>query len=219
MNLDHGIFYEFVPLSELSSPHPIRHWIGNVESGINYAVVMTTCAGLWSYLIGDTVRFTDTAHSRILITGRTSYYLSAFGEHLIAEEIEDAISSAARTTSLEITDYSVGPVFPQAPGDLGGHIYIIEFTNGAPSPELQDTFAKELDAKLCKRNEDYEAHRAGGFGLKAPAIMPVQSGLFAAWMKSRGKLGGQNKVPRIITKPELLDDLITFANRWEGTAS
>lgn len=212
MNLDHNIFYEFVPLEELGSASPTRHWIGTIEPDINYAVVMTTCAGLWSYIIGDTVRFVDTKNPRVLVTGRTSYYLSAFGEHLIAEEIEDAVSTAARATALEVSDYSVGPVFPQTTGDLGGHIYVIEFAGGIPGSETLELFAKELDEKLCKRNEDYEAHRSGGFGLKAPAILPVNQGLFAAWMKSRGKLGGQNKVPRIITKLELLQDLIDFAN-------
>jgi hypothetical protein len=219
MNLDHNIFYEFVPVEELDSSCPTRHWIQTIQPDINYAVVMTTCAGLWSYIIGDTVRFVDTDNPRVLVTGRTSYYLSAFGEHLIAEEIEDAVTTAARATGLEVSDYSVGPVFPQAAGDLGGHIYIIEFTSGVPAPEKVTTFAQELDTKLCKRNEDYEAHRSGGFGLKAPTILPVRQGLFAAWMKSRGKLGGQNKVPRIITKLELLQDLIDFAERWVSVAA
>jgi hypothetical protein len=216
MNLDHKIFYEFVPLEELDSASPTRHWIGTIQPDVNYAVVMTTCAGLWSYVIGDTVRFVDTQNPRVLVTGRTSYYLSAFGEHLIAEEIEDAVSTAARATSLEVSDYSVGPVFPQTTGDLGGHIYVVEFAGGIPGSDTLELFAKELDEKLCKRNEDYEAHRSGGFGLKAPTILPVGQGLFAAWMKSRGKLGGQNKVPRIITKLELLQDLIDFAKQERG---
>ena len=210
MNLDHGIFYEFVPLEELESHTPTRHWIENVVPDVNYAVVMTTCAGLWSYIIGDTVRFVDTASPRILVTGRTSYYLSAFGEHLIAEEIEDGITTAARTHSLAVNDYCVGPIYPKADGELGGHIYIVEFTHNTPSNEQLVEFASTLDQKLCQRNEDYDAHRAGGFGLKAPTILPVSAGTFSAWMKSRGKLGGQNKVPRIITKLDLLDDLLSF---------
>jgi hypothetical protein len=208
MNLDHGIFYEFVPLEELESTSPTRHWIGNVQQDINYAVVMTTCAGLWSYVIGDTVRFVDTQSPRVLVTGRTSYYLSAFGEHLIAEEIEDGMTTAARTHNLTISDYSVGPVYPQSEGELGGHIYVVEFAGDAPHEELLTAFALTLDQKLCQRNEDYDAHRSGGFGLKAPTILPVPPGTFSAWMKSRGKLGGQNKVPRIITKLELLEDLL-----------
>jgi hypothetical protein len=148
----------------------------------------------------------------VLVTGRTSYYLSAFGEHLIDEEIEDGVSTAAKTLQLEVTDYSVGPIFPKTAGELGGHVYIIEFAHGIPTSEQLGEFSKALDTKLCQRNEDYESHRSGGFGLNAPTILPVPVGFFAAWMKSRGKLGGQNKVPRVITKLELLDDLVNFAN-------
>ena len=215
MNLDHGIFYEFVPLEELENKQPTRHWIGNVEKDINYAVVMTTCAGLWSYVIGDTVRFVDAESPRVLVTGRTSYYLSAFGEHLIAEEIEDGITTASRSEHLEVSDYSVGPLYPKSDGDLGGHIYVIEFSQGTPSEEALNSFASVLDKRLCQRNEDYEAHRAGGFGLKPPTLVPVPAGTFAAWMSSRGKLGGQNKVPRIITKSELLSDLLNFVEYGE----
>lgn len=210
LNLDHGIFYEFVPLDELDSSDPTRHWIGNVETDVNYAVVMTTCAGLWSYVIGDTVRFVDTETPRVLVTGRTSYYLSAFGEHLIAEEIEDGITTAARAHDLAVSDYSVGPIYPKSEGELGGHIYIVEFADRTPNSEELTAFTTTLDQRLCQRNEDYEAHRSGGFGLNAPKILTVPNGTFSAWMKSRGKLGGQNKVPRIITKSELLEDLLGF---------
>ncbi|MFO0416194.1 MAG: GH3 auxin-responsive promoter family protein [Pseudomonadota bacterium] len=211
MNLDHGIFYEFVPLAELSNKNPTRHWIGNVETDINYAVVMSTCAGLWSYVIGDTVRFVDTDNPRVLVTGRTSYYLSAFGEHLIGEEIEDGVSAAAKSIELEVSDYSVGPIYPKNSGELGGHIYVVEFTKTPPNSDGIERFAQVLDTTLCKRNEDYEAHRSQGFGLNPPKILPVPAGTFANWMKSRGKLGGQNKVPRIITNAELLEDLLKFA--------
>jgi hypothetical protein len=216
MNLDHGIFYEFVPLEELDSPQPTRHWIGNVQPEINYAVIMTTCAGLWSYIIGDTVRFVDINTPRVLVTGRTSYYLSAFGEHLIAEEVEDGIVTAAKEIQAEISDFTVGPVFPEHTGDLGGHVYLVEFSSSPPSKEQLEVFALALDKRLCQRNEDYESHRSGGFGLKPPAVMPVPSGCFAGWMKKRGKLGGQNKVPRIITNREMLAELISFAQSPES---
>jgi hypothetical protein len=180
---------------------------------------MTTCAGLWSYVIGDTVRFVDTETPRALVTGRTSYYLSAFGEHLIAEEIEDGVTTAARGVQEEVTDFTVGPVFPKQTGELGGHIYVVEFARDIPSSEKLEQFSTLLDSRLCQRNEDYEAHRSGGFGLRAPTILPVTSGFFAAWMKSRGKLGGQNKVPRIITKMELLDDLLRFASQYNSSTS
>lgn len=208
--LDHGIFYEFIPLEELNSANPTRHWIGNVECGINYAVVLTTCAGLWSYVIGDTVRFIDLEPARLLVTGRTSYYLSAFGEHLIAEEIEDAVSKGAQSLGLQVADYSVGALIPQKSGELGGHLYVIEFSGTQPEEHQIGILVSEIDSHLCKRNEDYDAHRAQGFGLNPPKIKVVPTGFFSAWMKSRGKLGGQNKVPRIISNNELFQNLVNF---------
>lgn len=205
--LDHGIFFEFVPFEELQAANPTRHWIGNVEPGVNYAVILSTCAGLWSYIIGDTVRFVDTKVPRLLVTGRVSYYLSAFGEHLIAEEIEDGISSAAAECGLVIHDFSVGAVYPATPADLGGHLYIVEAAEAAPDATCIARFSSTLDRTLCRRNEDYEAHRAGGYGLKAPEVIFVAPGFFSDWMKSRGKLGGQHKVPRIISNPELFSEL------------
>jgi hypothetical protein len=215
MNLDTNIFYEFVPLEELESDNPTRHWIGNVQRDVQYAIVLTTCAGLWSYILGDTVRFVDTDVPRILITGRTSYYLSAFGEHLIADEIEDGVSTAARAIQNRVVDYSVGPRFPQKEKELGRHTYVIEFET-RPSEESINTFITELDARLCARNEDYEAHRAEGFGLDLPEIIPVASGFFARWMKSRGKLGGQHQVPRIINKSDLFSDLLAATKTDTG---
>jgi hypothetical protein len=222
LNLDVGIFYEFVPLEELDSPTPTRHWIENVQPDINYAIVLTTCAGLWCYIIGDTVRFVDTATPRVLVTGRTSYYLSAFGEHLIAEEIEDGIATAARSIGVEVRDFTVGPIFPQQDGELGGHLFVVEF-NGEDgravlSPERCATFAEALDKRLCERNEDYDAHRANGYALRAPTIITMPAGGFAAWMKSRGKLGGQHKVPRIILDPERLSQVVEFARQHEAAA-
>lgn len=209
--LDHGIFYEFVPVEELEKPNPVRHTIKDIELDVNYAVVLSTCAGLWSYILGDTVRFVDRNRPRLLITGRTSYSLSAFGEHLIGEELEDAVTTAAKSIGLTVNDYSAGPVFPDRENALGGHIYIVEFREQTPDSGQIDQFASALDQRLCQRNEDYEAHRADGYGLRSPEILPVPAGTFRAWMKKRGKLGGQNKVPRIINNLELLEDLRTFA--------
>ena len=204
--LDNGIFFEFVPLEELDSAQPTRHWIGTVEPGVNYAIVLSTCSGVWSYVIGDTVRFVSTKPHRILITGRTSYSMSAFGEHLIGEEVEDAVAAAAQAISAAVTDFSMGAVFPAEQGDLGGHVYVVEFAR-MPSPEAIARFAAVIDETLQRRNDDYRAHRAQGFGMKAPAVEAVQPGTFAAWMKARGRLGGQNKVPRIINDQTLLASL------------
>jgi hypothetical protein len=209
LNLDHGMFFEFVPLEELDSASPRRHWIGNVELDVNYAVVMSTCAGLWAYVIGDTVRFVDRSPSRILITGRTTYWLSGFGEHLLDEQIETGIAEAARVIGADVTDYSVSAVYPEAGNERARHLYVTEFAGGAPDPERLAQFARTLDATLRHIVNDYDYYRKDG-RIALPEIRAVVPGTFAAWMKSRGKLGGQNKVPRIINDEELWGNLLRF---------
>ena len=208
---DNGLFFEFVPVAELGGPSPTRHWVGNLELGVNYAIVLSTCAGLWSYVIGDTVRFVERNPPRLLVTGRTSYSLSAFGEHLIGEELEHGVSSAAAAIGANVADWSAGALYPSRSDERGGHLFIVEFMEATPPAPLLDRFAKVLDRTLAELNEDYRAHRSNDFGMRPPTIHPVTPGTFAGWMKRRGKLGGQNKVPRIITDPLLLDDLKAFA--------
>ena len=215
MNLDTGLFYEFVPVEELASPAPTRHWLGDAEPGVNYALVLSTCAGMWSYVLGDTVRLVDRDPPRLLVTGRTAYTLSAFGEHLIGEEIETAVADAARVIGREVTDYTVGAVFPKRAGELGGHLYVVEFAGDPPDAAPVAAFAEAVDRRLCDENEDYAAHRAEGFGMVAPKVHVVPEGTFAAWMKSRGKLGGQNKVPRILADPARFDGLRAFVEKPE----
>lgn len=211
--LDHSIFFEFVPVEELKSPSPTRHWAATLETDVNYAVVLSSCAGVWSYVLGDTVKFVQRSPARLLITGRTSYYLSAFGEHLVEDEIEDGVSAAAQAILCNVTDFSVGPIYPKDSKDLGQHLFIVEFEKVPNNPNALGEFASRLDAKLCERNEDYAAHRANGFGLKAPQIKVVAPGFFAAWMKSRGKFGGQHKVPRVINDQTLLANLDGAADK------
>jgi hypothetical protein len=203
--LDNGLFFEFVPVAELGSASPTRHWIGDAETGIDYALALTTNAGLWSYLIGDTVRLVDHDPPRLLITGRTSYTLSAFGEHLIGEELESAVAAAAQSIGAAVADFSVGALYPDDRHPLGRHLFVVEL-DPPPSPDALARFARTLDADLSARNEDYAAHRAGGTGMDAPEVAAVQPGFFADWMRARGKLGGQNKVPRVVAG-DLLDDL------------
>lgn len=209
LNLDHNLFFEFVPLSELDSPQPTRHWVKNIEPGINYAVVLTSCSGLWSYVIGDTVMFDDVSPPRLLITGRTSYMLSAFGEHLIGIEIEESVTRAAKEHSLHVVDFSVGALYPSNTEELGGHLYVVECAE-PPSSEAFNAFLVTIDKLLLERNEDYCAHRAEGFGLNPPKGLAVLPGTFRDWMAHRGKLGGQNKVPRIINDQELFKGLCLF---------
>jgi hypothetical protein len=201
---DHGLFYEFVPLDELDSPRPARHWLGNVQTGINYAIVLSTCAGMWAHIVGDTVRFESLAPPLLTFTGRTKYSLSAFGEHLINEEIEGAVAGAAAAGGGSVRDWHVGPVFE---GALGYHLYVVEFLE--PPRNLRD-FRGALDADLSRRNADYRAHRADGVGLPLPAIVVTRPGGFEGWMRRRGKLGGQHKVPRMDSTGGLTGELVAY---------
>jgi GH3 auxin-responsive promoter len=191
---DHGLFFEFVPVEELGTDRPTRHTVADLEPGVNYAVVLTTCAGLWGYVIGDTVRFAQRDPPLLQFTGRTRYFLSAFGEHLISEEVERAIAKAAEGAGVDVVEFHVGPLFPETAGVPGRHRYLVEFTT--PPADIP-AFVRSLDAELCRLNEDYAAHRAGNLTMLAPEVLPVRSGGFAEWMRAHGKLGGQHKVPRM----------------------
>lgn len=197
--IDNGLFFEFVPVEEVDRPNPTRHWVATAEPGIDYALVLSSCAGLWAYIIGDTVKLVDRDPPRILITGRTSWAVSFFGEHLIDAEIETAIAAAAASIGATVTDFTLGADLPA--GGLGGHIFLVEFDQ-LPAPDRTAAFARALDSKLSELNDDYRAHRAEGFGLRAPEVHAVQHGGFARWMKAQGRLGGQNKVPRVISDAE-----------------
>jgi hypothetical protein len=204
---DHGIFFEFVPVEELGRDRPARHTVAEVVPGVQYAVVLTTCAGLWSYVIGDTVCFEKRDPPLLRFTGRTRYYLSAFGEHLISEEIERAVALAADATGAAVADFHVGPVFPDRPGAPGRHRYLVEFVQ---APRDVPRFAATLDAALCRLSADYKAHRAGDLGLAGPEVWLVPRHGFAGWLRSRGQLGGQHKVPRMDNSGRLTEDLC----RW-----
>ena len=158
---------------------------------MNYAIVVSTCAGMWAHVIGDTVRFERLDPLLLTFTGRTRYTLSAFGEHLISEEVEGAIASASTSAGVSVKDWHVGPVFEGSPGH---HRYAFEFLR-APA-DLQ-AFRQAFDEDLIRRNDHYAWFRAEGGGMPAPALIIVRPGGFDDWMRSRGKLGGQNKVPRI----------------------
>jgi hypothetical protein len=211
--VDNGLFYEFVPTEELDAAAPTRHWLKTVETGVDYAVILSSCAGAWAYVLGDTVRFVGLDPPRILVTGRTSYVLSAFGEHLIAAEIEEAVAVAANAIDAAVVDYCATPIFPERTGEKGGHHYVVEFGGEPPDAKRLSAFRDALDQHLCTLNADYRDHRAGDYGLRPPAVEAVAPGTFAAWMKSRGQLGGQHKVPRVITDAELFANLQAFPSR------
>jgi len=200
----HMIFYEFIPFHELGSDNPSRHTLASIQKDINYAIAVTTPAGLWSYIIGDTISFVSLDPPLLRFTGRTQHFLSAFGEHLISEEVEKAVSQAALETSSIVNDFCVGPIFPDAANATGYHLYIIEFDSYGEG--IQD-FSPILDRQLKSLNEDYEAHRLKDISITQPQILQLKKGAFTAWMKSRGKLGGQHKVPRLDNSGKMTNEI------------
>ena len=207
--IDNGLFFEFVPIHELDTHHPTRLWLQDVETDVPYALVVSSCAGLWSYIIGDTVKFINLKPPRLLVTGRTNFMLSGVGEHLIVEEIEKAIACAAKEIDTYIMDYTVGNLFLNQDTALSRHLYIVEFTSSFPDPIEYQRFLETLDHTLIQSNDDYRIYRSRG-SLAFPQMWSVLPGSFEQWMVKRGKLGGQNKVPRIITDQALFTDLCHF---------
>jgi len=192
--LDHGIFFEFVPMEDLGAVAPRRHTVAEVELGRSYAVVMSTPAGLWSYVLGDTVRFTARDPLRLQITGRTRHYVNAFGENVIVEEVERALVRACRRTEAEVVEFTVAPRFPTAVEPRGGHEWLVEFR--VPPTEPED-FVRILDEALISLNTDYRTKRAGAVGMTAPVMTVLPGGSFYRWMQRAGRLGDQHKVPRV----------------------
>ncbi len=209
--LDNEIFYEFMPVDDPQPGLTDIRWIGDAEIGTNYALVVSTAGGLWRYQVGDTIELVSRAPPRVRITGRTSYMLSAFGEHVIGSELERAVAGAAETIATTVSDFAAGSLFSGGSGERGGHLFIVEFAEPDVDRARTQKFAAEIDSVLMRLNEDYAAHRAGGWGLNPPRVAVMPSGGFAAWMKSRGKLGGQHKVPRVIHDPRLLEALRKLA--------
>ena len=202
--LDYGIYYEFIPVEELDGENPRAIGLPEVEVGKNYAMVISTNAGLWRYNIGDTIRFTSTSPYRIKISGRTKHFINAFGEEVIIENAESAINKACEATQAVIDNFTAAPVFLEK-GKKGGHEWIIEFK--VPPKDLHQ-FRKILDETLRQINSDYDAKRQHDLALVAPRINSVRQGTFYDWMKRRGKLGGQNKVPRLFNTREYVDDIL-----------
>ncbi len=202
--LDYGIFYEFIPMDEFNSDHPKTVNIENVEVGKNYAMLITTNGGLWRYQIGDTVQFTSINPFRIRITGRTKHYINAFGEELMIDNVESALQTACDVTSSSVSEYTGAPVY-MVKGEKGAHEWIIEFSK---KPDDFEKFEAVFDDKLKMLNSDYEAKRYKDMTLRKPIIHIAKPNLFYQWMESRGKLGGQNKVPRLSNSREYIEPLL-----------
>jgi len=205
--LDYGIFYEFMPLSEYDVLTDKTVSLDKVETGVNYALVISTNAGLWRYIIGDTIQFTSLDPYRIRITGRTTSFINACGEELIIDNAEKAIATACEKASATITDYTAAPVYFNDHTNAA-HEWLIEF---ATPPESLDYFAEILDNALKALNSDYEAKRYHNMILRQPIIKQLPAGTFYRWLKERGKLGGQNKVPRLSNDRKYLDDIKELA--------
>ncbi len=210
--LDHGIYYEFLPADQWAAPDPRPVPLAEVELHRPYALVITTNAGLWRYLVGDTVRFTSLAPYRIRITGRTKHFLNAFGEEVVIENAEAAVAAACQATGTAVRDFTAAPVWFAADNaaSRGGHEWVVEFAPGAVSPDLT-RFGAVLDATLCELNSDYAAKRHRSLALAPPRLRAVPSGTFEAWLARQGKLGGQHKVPRLLNSREVLEAVLRAA--------
>jgi hypothetical protein len=206
--LDYGIFYEFIPFEQANHSNPLVIGLEQVEIGKNYAILISTNGGLWRYKIGDTVRFSSIAPYRFRITGRTRHFINAFGEELIIENAEKALSIACEKTNARITEYTAGPIFMEVHSN-GAHEWLIEFSN---PPESLDYFTEVLDNALKAINTDYEAKRYRNITLRMPLVRSLKEGTFYAWMKERGKLGGQHKVPRLANDRIYLDAILEMNN-------
>ncbi len=197
LSFDTGLFFEFVPVEELEERTPTRHWIETIEVGVEYAIAVSGPSGLWSYLIGDTVRFVTRRPPRLVITGRTAYMLSAFGEHLIQSELDTAIVGAVEAAGTTLSEYVIGPLIPER--GLGHHRIYIEAADAASLDGY--ALARDIDQRLAALNDDYQVHRAGDVAMGAPEVRLLRHGVCAEWMRRRGRLGGQHKVPRVIADP------------------
>lgn len=204
--LDYGIFYEFFPVSEREKEHPAVIPLEEVELGKNYAMVITTCGGLWRYQIGDTVRFTSVRPYKIVITGRTRHYINAFGEELMVDNADKAISRACALTGAKVKEYTVAPLFLLNKAK-GRHQWFIEFEK---EPPLLDEFASLLDRLLKELNSDYEAKRYKEISLQPLEIIPARPGVFYDWLQRKGKLGGQHKIPRLSNERTYIEELLAL---------
>jgi hypothetical protein len=204
--LDYGVFYEFIPMDEIENPNPHVLPLWGVETGRNYAMLISTSSGLWRYMIGDTIRFTSTNPYKFIITGRTKFFINAFGEELIVDNAEVGLAEACRQTGAQVLEYTAAPVFMDGEGKCR-HQWLIEF---AKAPEDISQFARILDETLQQVNSDYEAKRYKDITLQSLELVVARKGLFHDWLASKGKLGGQHKVPRLSNNRVHIEEMLAF---------
>ncbi len=201
---EHGIFYEFMPAEEYGKPEPQTIGLNEVKTGRQYAPVISTTGGLWRYLIGDTIQFTSLNPYKIKVTGRLRHYINAFGEEVMVENTDQAIARAAADTGAVISDYTVAPVY-FSEGSNGSHEWLVEF---AHAPADLNRFTEVLDSTLKSLNSDYEAKRYRDIALRLPLVRVLPAGTFNEWLKQKGKLGGQHKVPRLSNERTVLEEIL-----------
>ena len=206
--LDHGIFYEFMPVEEYGKDEPRTIGLKDVELGQHYAPVITTNGGLWRYLVGDTIQFTSKNPFRIKVSGRLKLFINAFGEELIIDNADRAIAETCIKTNAIISDYTAGPVYFSEDGN-GAHEWLIEFENEPPDLKI---FSSRLDEELKKLNSDYEAKRYKNIALREPVVRSLPRGIFTQWLKYKNKLGGQHKIPRLSNDRIIIDEITSLIN-------
>jgi hypothetical protein len=202
--LDYGVFYEFIPLESSDSRNDKIVPLWAVEKGKNYAMVISTSCGLWRYEIGDTIQFTSTNPYKFIISGRTKHFINAFGEELIVDNAEQGLAYACEQTGAEVLEYTAAPVFMDANAKCR-HQWLIEFSR---RPDYLQQFAALLDRRLQEINSDYEAKRYKNITLQPLEIVEARPNLFNDWLKMRGKLGGQHKVPRLSNSRDIIEQLL-----------
>lgn len=206
---EHGIFYEFMPMEEYGKKDPSTIGLQDVETDTNYALVISTTGGLWRYLIGDTIQFTSVNPYKIKVSGRLKHYMNAFGEEVIVDNSDRAIALAAEKTNSVVNDYTAAPVFFNE-RENGTHEWLVEFEK---EPDNITAFTYELDNALKDTNSDYEAKRHKDIALRLPIVHVLPKGTFTAWLKSKGKLGGQHKVPRLSNDRTVLEEILFLNNK------
>ena len=206
--LDYGVFYEFLPMDEFGSEKPNIVPLSGVEVGKNYAMLITTACGLWRYEIGDTVQFTSINPYKFIITGRTKYFINAFGEELIMDNAEKGIEAACKATGAQVSEYTAAPIYMDANAKCR-HQWLIEF---AKEPSSLEEFTIILDTKLQEINSDYEAKRFRDITLQRLEVIPARKNLFNDWLKSKGKLGGQHKIPRLSNSRKNIEEMLLLNN-------
>jgi len=204
--LQHGIFYEFMPAEEYGKPNPRTIGLDKVEIGKNYAMVISTNGGLWRYLLGDTIQFTTLYPFRIKVSGRLKHFINAFGEELIVDNSDKAIAVACEKTNSVVNDYSAAPVY-FSDNSNGAHEWLIEFEK---APASMQEFAYELDCALKAVNSDYEAKRHKDIALRMPIIHNLPKGVFTEWLRRKGSLGGQHKIPRLSNERKYIEEMLSF---------